>query len=244
MKIKLTLSYDGTHYCGWQRQKNGISVQETVEKAVFSLTGENVSVTGSGRTDAGVHAEGQVASFNTLSTIPPEKFYKALNVFLPPDVKAVKSEKAADDFHPVRSAKKKTYVYTLYISDVPLPLSERFAVRVDEGLDVDKMKAAAKLIKGTHDFKCFSSTGGSVKTTVRTVYDITVKEKDGLVKIAVTGDGFLYNMVRIIVGTLVMIGKGSAEENVITEMLDGGGRNLGGTTFPAKGLCLKKVEYR
>ena len=244
MKIKLTLTYDGTSYCGWQRQKNGISVQETVENAVFNLTGEKVSVTGSGRTDAGVHAKGQVACLDVKTSIPPEKFYRALNLCLPPDIKAVKSELADDDFHPVRSAKRKTYVYTLYESDVPLPLSERHAVMVGGKLDIARMKAAAELLVGTHDFKCFSSTGSSVKTTVRTVYSVNITENDGLIKISVCGDGFLYNMVRIIVGTLVMIGNGNATADRITEMLSGGGRKKGGTTFPAKGLCLEKVEYK
>lgn len=243
MKIKLTLSYDGTNYCGWQRQKNGISVQEILENAVLSLTGEKVSVVGSGRTDAGVHAEGQVVCFDTSADIPPEKFYKALNALLPPDIKAVKSEKAEDNFHPVRSAKRKTYEYTLYESDVQLPLLERYAVRVEK-LDMEKIKAAAKLIKGTHDFKSFSSVGGSVKTTVRTVYSVSVKEKDGIIKITITGNGFLYNMVRIIVGTLVKIGQGKMSEEELVKMLAGGGRTMGGITFPAKGLCLKKVEYK
>lgn len=243
MKVKLTLSYDGTSYCGWQRQKNGVSVQEVVERAVYSATGEKVAVTGSGRTDAGVHAKGQVAAFETNSSIPPEKFYKAINIYLPEDVKAVKSEAATNDFHPVKSAKKKTYVYTLYVSDVELPLYERFAVRID-GVDVNKMKAAAKLIEGTHDFKCFSSTGSSVKTTVRTVYSVNIEEFGEKIKISVCGNGFLYNMVRIIVGTLVKIGQGKMSEDELKEMLTGGGRTLGGTTFPAKGLCLEKVEYR
>ena len=188
MKIKLTISYDGTAYCGWQRQKNGVSVQETVENAVFAVTGENATVTGSGRTDAGVHAKGQVAAFETNSSIPPEKFYKAINIYLPEDVKAVKSELAADDFHPVKRAKKKTYVYTLYKSDVPLPLLERYAVMVENSVDVAKMQNAAKILRGKHDFKSFSSVGGSVKTTVRTIYSISVKEKDGIIKITVCGN--------------------------------------------------------
>lgn len=244
MKIKLTLNYDGTAYCGWQRQKNGISVQETVENAVFALTGEKVSVVGSGRTDAGVHAQGQVACFEAETSVPPEKLYKALNVFLPPDIKAVKSERADDGFHPIKSAKKKTYEYTLYKSDVPLPLLERYAVMIGGDLDINAMRAAAKEIKGKHDFKSFSSTGSSVKTTVRTVYSVSVKEKSGIIKISVCGNGFLYNMVRIIAGTLVKVGQGKATAETVKKMLSGGGRTLGGTTLPAKGLCLKKVEYK
>ena len=244
MKIKLTVSYDGTLYCGWQKQKNGISVQGVIENAVEKLTGEKVSVTGSGRTDAGVHAAGQVACFDTLSNIPPEKFYKALNVFLPPDVKVIKSERAADDFHPVKAAKKKTYEYTLYESDVPLPLLERYAGRIDKGLNLNAVRAAAEIIEGTHDFKSFSATGSSVKTTVRTVYSVKVIKKENVIKISVCGNGFLYNMVRIIVGTLVKVGQGKMAAQDVSLMFETDIRKKGGTTFPAKGLCLKKVEYR
>lgn len=244
MKIKLTVSYDGTLYCGWQKQKNGISVQEVVENAIKDLTGEKVSVAGSGRTDAGVHAAGQVACFDTLSNIPPEKFYKALNVFLPPDIKAIKSECAAGDFHPVKAAKRKTYEYTLYESDVSLPLLERYAVRIDKGLNLNAVRAAVEIIEGTHDFKSFSATGGNVKTTVRTVYSINVVKNENVIKISVCGNGFLYNMVRIIVGTLVKVGQGKMTAQDVSLMLETGSRKKGGTTFPAKGLCLKKVEYK
>lgn len=242
-RIKIVLSYDGTDFCGWQRQKNGISVQETVENAIFGLTGENVTVTASGRTDAGVHAKGQTAHFDTESNIPPEKFYKALNTFLPSGVKALESEKVADSFNANRTAKRKTYEYSLYLSDTEKPLKERYSTRIYGNIDIEKMRSAARLLEGEHDFKAFSATGSSVKTTVRTVFGITVEKTGEDIKIAVTGNGFLYNMVRIIAGALVKAGKGELSEKDIKKALKTGERDLLGETLPAKGLCLIKVEY-
>ena len=243
MRIKLTLSYDGTDFCGWQKQKNGASVQQTVETAIFSLTGEKVTVTASGRTDAGVHAAGQVAHFDTDSNIPPEKFYKALNVFLPAGVRAIGSERASENFNARKDAKRKTYEYSLYVSDAELPLKERYAVRVFGELDLAKMRSCAKILEGEHDYKAFSATGGSVKTTVRKVYAISVEKVGADIKIRVTGNGFLYNMVRIIAGALVKIGKGEISEKDIENALETGDRTLLGETLPAKGLCLVSVEY-
>ena len=243
MRIKLVLSYDGTDFCGWQKQKNGVSVQGTVEAAIFSLTGEKVTVTASGRTDAGVHAKGQVANFDTNANIPPEKFYKALNTFLPESVKALSSEKVNDSFNARKDAKRKTYEYSLYLSDVEQPLKERYGTRVYGELDLEKMRSAAHLLEGEHDFKAFSATGGSVKTTVRTVYGVSVEKTGEDIKIRVTGSGFLYNMVRIIAGALVKAGKGEISESDIIKALETGERDLLGETLPAKGLCLKKVEY-
>ncbi|MBQ6727667.1 MAG: tRNA pseudouridine(38-40) synthase TruA [Clostridia bacterium] len=242
-RIKLTLSYDGTSFCGWQKQKNGVSVQGAVEGAIFALTGERVSVIGSGRTDAGVHAKGQVASFDTGANIPPDKFYKALNTVLPDGVKALSSEKVSDDFNANRTAKRKTYEYSLYISDVEEPLKERYMTRVYGQIDVIKMRSAAKILEGEHDFKAFSATGSSVKTTVRKVYGIDVCQSGADIKISVCGNGFLYNMVRIIAGALVKIGKGEITESDILKALKTGDRTLLGETLPAKGLCLLKVEY-
>ena len=243
MRIKLTLTYDGAYFCGWQKQKNGVSVQSTVEDAVFSLTGEKVSVVGSGRTDAGVHAKGQVAHFDTSANIPPEKFYKALNTILPDGVKALSSEKVADSFNANRTAKRKTYKYSLYVSDVEQPLKERYSARVYGDIDVSKMQNAANLLIGEHDFKAFSATGGSVKTTVRTIYGINVEKTGEDIKIKVCGNGFLYNMVRIIVGALVKIGKGEMPEENLIKALKTGERDLLAETLPAKGLCLLSVEY-
>lgn len=243
MRIKIVLSYDGTDFCGWQRQTNGVSVQQTVENAVFDLTGEKVTVTASGRTDAGVHAAGQVAHFDTNANIPPEKFYKALNTFLPDSVKVLSSEKVADNFNARKSAKRKTYEYSLYLSDTEQPLKERYATRVYGDIDIEKMRSAAKLLEGEHDFKAFSATGSSVKTTVRTVYGVGIEQNGIDIKIRVTGNGFLYNMVRIIAGALVKAGKGELFESDIIKALKTGERNLLGETLPAKGLCLLKAEY-
>ncbi len=242
-RIKIVLSYDGTEFCGWQRQKNGISVQETVENAIFGLTGENVTVTASGRTDAGVHAAGQVAHFDTNANIPPEKFYKALNTFLPDSVKAISSEKVSDKFNARRNAKRKTYEYSLYVSDTVLPLKERYCARVYGDIDVDKMRSAARVLEGEHDFKAFSASGGNVKTTVRTIFGIMVEKTGEEIKIQVCGNGFLYNMVRIMAGALVKAGKGELSENDLIKALKTGERDLLGETLPAKGLCLIKVEY-
>lgn len=243
MTIKLTLSYDGTNFSGWQIQKNERTVQLELERAIARLTGENVVVTGSGRTDAGVHALGQVASFETNSNIPAENFAKALNTVLPADVKVLKSELEKDGFNARKSAKKKTYEYRVYKSSCVLPLLDRYAQRVDKNLDLSAMKDCASILVGEHDFKAFCATGSSVKTTVRTIYSLDVEENDGEITFTVCGNGFLYNMVRIIVGTLLRAGQGKIDKEQVEEMLLLGKRDLGGATVSAKGLTLKRVEY-
>lgn len=242
MRVKLTVSYDGTDFCGWQVQDNGVSVQGVLEEAIFKVTGENVRVTGSGRTDAGVHAAGQVAHFDTESSVPAEKFYKALNAFLPCGVKVVKSERADDDFHACNLAKRKTYAYSLYLSDAELPLKERYAERV-ENVDAEKMKAAAKEFVGTHDFSAYKASGSSAKTTVRKIYSCKVVKKGTDITFTVCGNGFLYNMVRIMVGATVAAGKGEISVEDIRRSLATGERPKNVKTFPAKGLCLMKAEY-
>ena len=242
MRVKLTVSYDGTDFCGWQVQDNGVSVQGVLEEAIFKVTGEKVRVTGSGRTDAGVHAAGQAAHFDTNSTVPAEKFYKALNAFLPCGVKVVKSERVDDDFHACNLAKRKTYTYSLYLSDAELPLKERYAERV-ENVDAEKMKAAAKEFVGTHDFSAYKASGSSAKTTVRKIYSCKVVKKGTDITFTVCGNGFLYNMVRIMVGATVAAGKGEISVEDIRRSLASGERPKNVKTFPAKGLCLMKAEY-
>ena len=244
MRIAIKVSYDGTEYCGWQVQPNGISVQEVLEQAIEKTTGEKVRVTGSGRTDAGVHASGQVAHFDTNSTIPPERFYLALNTFLPPSVRVLESKKVKDGFDACRGAKIKTYVYSFYISETELPLKERYALRIDSNVNVNKMQSGAKLFEGTKDFNCVSSSGKEVKTTVRTIYACKITKQGKDVKLIVTGNGFLYNMVRIIAGTLLEMGKGTITQENVKEMFLTGKRELGGKTLPAKALCLKEVKYK
>ena len=243
MKIKLTISYDGTNYAGYQIQDNAITVQEVLENALEKLTGEKINTVASGRTDAGVHAEGQVVSFDTNSTIPPEKFYKALNVYLPDDVKALSSEQVCEEFNARKSAKTKTYTYSLYIADTINPLKERYSVKIPKTVDFSLVKQGAKVLVGEHDFKCMCSTGSSVNTTVRTVYSVDVLVLDNDFKIVVKGNGFLYNMVRIMVGTLIQIGLKEKTIEDLQKALETGDRTLVGRTFPANGLCLTQVEY-
>ena len=243
MKIRLVISYDGTNYCGWQSQENGTSVQQLVERAVLDATGEKVAVVSSGRTDAGVHAAGQVAHFETKCPIPPEKIKFALNALLPDDVKIVKSERAADDFHARYSAKKKTYRYSFYVSDVILPLKDRFAERIVSEPDYPKMLFAADALCGEHDFVAFSSVGSSVRSTVRTIYSISVTKTDGGFYFDVCGNGFLYNMVRVIAGTLIAVGYGEISAADIKAALESGKRDRRFKTLPAKGLTLLSVEY-
>lgn len=243
MVVKLIVSYDGTNYCGWQVQPNGITVQEELEKALFCLTGEKISVTGSGRTDAGVHAQGQVASFKTeKDNIPPENYCQALNTVLPADIKVLSSNREEDNFNARFSAKKKTYVYSMYQSKVVLPLKDRYSVRVN-GLDTEKMKEASALFVGEKDFKCFCAANSSVKDTVRKVYSLDVETCNNDIKIKITGNGFLYNMVRIIAGTLVAVGEGKLSKTDVEKILQGKDRSLAGKTLPAKGLTLECVEY-
>lgn len=243
MKIKLTLSYDGTNYAGYQVQDNALTVQEVLENALEKLTGEKISTVASGRTDAGVHALGQVVSFETNSTIPPEKFYKALNVYLPDDVKALSSRQVDDSFNARKSAKTKTYTYSLYVSETPNPLKERYSSRIPKSVDFSLVKQGALVLEGEHDFKCMCSTGSSVNTTIRTVYSVEVLKTKGDVKIVVKGNGFLYNMVRIMVGTLIQIGLKEKTIDDLKKALNTGDRTLVGKTFPAKGLCLTEVQY-
>ena len=243
MNVYLVIRYDGTDFVGWQVQPGLRSVQGEIEAAVKAVTGECVRVTASGRTDSGVHAAGQVVNFKTDAKIPPEKFAAALNAVLPPDVKAMKSGRAKDDFNARFSAKRKTYVYNIYCADTDDPLKERYSARVPFKLDLSKMRAVSAVLEGTHDFKCFLSSGSSVKGTVRTVYSIKITKRGADYKFSVTGNGFLYNMVRIMVGTLVMAGAGKISAEDVLEGLNLGLREKMGKTMPAKGLILKKVEY-
>ena len=244
MKVKLTVSYDGTDYCGWQVQPNGVTVQEVLENALETVVGQRLKITGSGRTDAGVHAKGQVAHFETpFDNIPAEKFYKALNVHLPPDIKVLDSQLASDDFNARRSAKSKTYSYFCYLSNVEQPLKERFAVKLDRQPDIQKMQEVAKILVGEHDFKCMCSSGGGVKTTVRTIYSIDIEQKEDDITFSISGNGFLYNMVRIMVGILLDVGYGKLTKEYVEKMLSTGERKFSIKTLLPKGLCLMKVEY-
>lgn len=243
MRVKLILTYDGTDFSGWQVQPQKRTVQQTVEDCIFELTKERVRVTASGRTDAGVHAIAQVAHFDTCASIPPKKFKEALNIILPPDVKVVESVGVEEGFDARRDAKKKTYAYHLYQNRAELPLKNRYSVRVTPNLDIKKMQSACKIFMGEHDFKCFLASGSSVLSSIRTVYNLEVIDCGEDLTVRVTGNGFLYNMVRIIVGTLIKVGRGDLDENDLVKMLKTGDRSMGGKTVPARGLVLESVVY-
>ena len=243
MRVKILVSYDGSNYCGWQVQPNAITVQQVLEDALFKVTGKRSRITGSGRTDAGVHALGQVAHFDTDANIPPEKFFLAMNIHLPDDIKVLKSQLAEDDFHATRDAKRKTYRYSTYVNQTILPLKDKYSVQIEHKIDLQKMIECSKILLGTHDFKCMSATGGGAKTTVRTIYSIDIVQNDKDVDFYICGNGFLYNMVRIMVGTLIKVGSGRLEISDVEKMLETGKRSLGGKTLSAKGLTLVSVEY-
>ena len=251
MNIALKIAYDGTDLSGWQIQKNGRTAQGEIERALESAFGARARVTGSGRTDAGVHAAGQVCNFALADgiKISPERIADALNTFLPPDIRILESAAAPEEFDACRSAKKKTYRYSVYFSRRENPLLERYAVRVGESPDFARLRACADLLEGEHDFAAFSSTGSSVKTTVRTVHSVEVSpyanETAGVLcaDIDVCGSGFLYNMVRIMAGALLDCGAGKLPLSAVEKALCTGERDLLGKTMPAKGLTLLSVEY-
>lgn len=240
MIIKITLTYDGTDFCGWQVQPNLPSIQGELETAIKKLCGEEVSVIGSGRTDAGAHALGQVASFELKKPFDIARIVPGLNYYLPPTIRVINAEKESDDFNARFSAKSKTYLYLLYNAEIENPLLRHRALRVN-GLDFEKIKSAAKLFEGTHDFSAFMSSGSEVKTTVRTVYKCDFYFKDGFYVLEISANGFLYNMVRKIIAFLISIGMGKKEPNLIIELLKNGGKTK--EIAPSYGLYLKSVEY-
>lgn len=262
--IRLTLAYDGTDFAGWQIQPDARTVQGVLESAIESLTGNPVRVLSAGRTDAGVHAIGQVASFRSDSSIPPEKWRAALQSRLPPDVVILASESAADDFHATFSATSKRYRYLLRTSVVEDPFLRRYAWRLGSDLDVDKMRTAAQSLLGTHDFRCFESHWPNKATSVRTVLDVAVHrlnrwpgwgaepiernaqaagESAEFIAVEIEADGFLYNMVRAIVGTLVNIGRGKWPVESLAKVIAGQDRSQAGETAPPQGLYLIRARY-
>ena len=243
MRVFIKIEYDGTNYCGWQIQPNQITVQEVIEKAIEKLTGEKCSVTGSGRTDSGVHALGQIAHFDTSSTIPANRYASALNQYLPSDIKVMESWQVEDSLHARYSAKRKTYQYKIYISKQPRPLYDRYYSRVEFDLDDALMNEACKKFIGRHDFACFLASGSEVKDTVREIYFADVVRVGNEITFTVCGNGFLYNMVRIMMGTLVKVGQGKLAVEEIEEILASKSREKTGFTMPPQGLTLVSVDY-
>lgn len=243
MNIKLYLQFDGTNYNGWQIQPDMPTIQGILKDAFFKVTGEVVMPKGSSRTDSGVHAKGYVCNIHTDTKIPCDRLVYALNTVLPHDIVCYASSEADDDFCASSSAKKKTYRYTIDNGEFKDVFLDRFAWHYKYPLDIEKMQYAAEQFIGTHDFVGFASSGYTVKTTVRTIYSLKIEKTGNTITIDVTGDGFLYNMVRIIVGTLVYVGSGKIAPEDITDIINSGDRRRGGITAPAKGLCLKEVFY-
>ncbi|MBQ9832984.1 MAG: tRNA pseudouridine(38-40) synthase TruA [Clostridia bacterium] len=243
MRIRMVISYDGTNYVGWQTQPNGITVQEEIEKALFKLTGEKTVLHGSGRTDSGVHARAQVAHFDTNSRIPADKFSFALNTHLPKDIRIMYSGEADSEFHSRFTAKRKTYCYTVQSGVHEDPFMRNTSLFIHSPLDFDAMQKEAQAVVGTHDFAAFRSTGTVNKTTVRTVFESYWTKKENLFVYTVCGDGFLYNMVRILAGTMIDVGMGRIEAGAVRRALESADRSDAGATAPSHGLMLKRVIY-
>ena len=242
-RIRLVVAYDGTRYCGWQVQPNGVSIQAVLQKTIEELVGEKIRLTGASRTDSGVHALGQVAVFDTTKSWPAERFTPALNQRLPKDIVIQSSDEVAPDFHPRYRDILKTYEYRILNRPTALP-NERFdSYWVPQPLDVDAMAEAARLLVGKHDFHNFCSLKTDVEDTVRTITHISVEKQGDMIRLRVTGDGFLYNMVRIITGGLIKVGfhKKTAED--IQKSLVSKERFAAGPTAPPHGLTLEKIQY-
>ena len=243
-RVKLIVSYDGTNYCGWQIQINGITVEEVLNRELRNLLNEEIAVIGASRTDSGVHALGNVAVFDTYSRIPPEKMCFALNQRLPQDIRIEDSCEVAADFHPRFCDSIKTYEYKILNRRFEIPTLRLYTHFVYMPLDVAKMKEAAKYIVGEHDFKSFCSARTQVTSTVRTIYSLDLEKMDDIISIRISGNGFLYNMVRIIVGTLMKVGLGVYPPEHVKEILEACDRNAAGPKAPARGLTLVGIEYR
>ncbi|NLK75311.1 MAG: tRNA pseudouridine(38-40) synthase TruA [Clostridiales bacterium] len=242
-RIKLEIAYDGTRYCGWQVQPEEITVEGLINEKLSQLLGEKIEVIGASRTDSGVHAMGNVAVFDTNSSIPAEKFAKALNVRLPEDIRVQTSCEVPIDFHPRRTECVKTYEYRIQNRKIEMPMDRLYSYFVYVDLDIEAMQRAAEYLVGTHDYKSFCSVKTQVLDTVRTIYSIKVSKKEDIIYIRIKGNGFLYNMVRIIVGTLINVGRGFHSPEKVLEILKACDRSLAGPTAPAKGLTLVKIEY-
>lgn len=241
--IKLTIEYDGTNYSGWQSQEDVTGVQEVIEKAIAKATGEEIRIVGSGRTDAKVHAKGQVANFFTNSTIPGDKFIHSLNMNLPDDVKILKSEEVNIDFHSRFSAKKKRYRYIIYNRKIESPLYRNFSYHVGRTLNIEEMRKATNYFIGEKDFRSFMVSKAIVHTAVREIYSMDIIRNGDFIEIVVEGKSFLRNMIRIIVGTLVFVGVGRIKSEDVKKIIEGKKRTLAGPTAPAQGLFLEKVYY-
>ena len=242
-RVKMTVAYDGTNYCGWQIQPNGITIEEVLNTHLTRLLGEEIKVTGASRTDSGVHSLGNVCIFDTNTRIPAEKISYALNQKLPEDIVVQGSEEVDENFHPRFSKSKKTYEYRILNRTFRMPTRRLDTYFYHYPLDIAKMQEAAKYLEGEHDFKSFCSSDSQVNTTVRTIYSCIVDKEDEIIKIRVKGNGFLYNMVRNIAGTLIKVGAGDISPEEMVNILEARDRSTAGPTAPAHGLTMIGLEY-
>jgi tRNA pseudouridine38-40 synthase len=250
--IKLTIAYDGTDFCGWQIQPDVRTVQGELERALAATTGETIRTVASGRTDAGVHALGQVVSFQTSVNWPIEAFRRALATHVPEDIAAIAAEDVPADFHAIRSAQRKRYRYLIHDGRTPDVLRRRYSWHSHEPLDESLMRTAAECLAGTHDFRSFETTGAPRETTVRTIYEIVIRRGTSadwlgpdshLITIEVEADGFLYNMMRSIAGTLALVGRGKNPPEWVAKVVAAHDRTQAGPTAPPQGLFLVSVTY-
>ena len=242
-RIKLTVAYDGTNYCGWQIQPNGITVEEVLNRELSALTKTKVTVIGASRTDSGVHARGNVAVFDTDSPIPPDRIAYALNRRMPEDIVVIRSEEVPADWHPRYQNSVKTYEYHILNSKMPDPTKRHTTYFVSYHLDIQKMREAAAYIVGEHDFASFCNIHTDVEDTVRTIYELAIEKNGEEWTIRIRGNGFIYNMVRIIVGTLLRVGRGFYTPEQVKEILEAKDRKSAGVTAPPQGLMLMQIEY-
>lgn len=242
-RVRLVVAYDGTNYHGWQIQKNGITIESELNRCLSDLLKEPIEVIGASRTDSGVHALGNIAVFDTTSRMPAEKISYALNQRLPEDIRIQRSEEVEADWHPRHCESRKTYEYRIYRGEFPMPIKRLYSLFSYHKYDVERMREAAAYLEGEHDFKSFCQTGAQVQSTVRTIYSVEVEEQGAELVIRVCGNGFLYNMVRIIAGTLMEIGQGKREPKDICSILETRDRAAAGPTAPAHGLMLMKYEF-
>ena len=244
-RLKLTVAYDGTNYCGWQIQPNGITVEEVLNRALRKLTGEEITVIGASRTDSGVHALGNVAVFDSETSIPPERISYALNQRLPDDIVVIRSRRSVSrtGHSAIHVIQKKTYEYHILNAKIPDPTRRLTRYFVSFDLDIEKMKKAAQYLVGTHDFVSFCNVRTDVEDTVRTIYSLDILPVGDEITIRIQGNGFLYNMVRIIVGTLVRVGRGFYTPEQVQEILEAKNRKAAGVTAPPQGLFLVGIEY-
>jgi len=241
--IKLIVEYDGTNYSGWQKQNNNITVQGTLEEILSELTKEKIEIIGCSRTDSKVHARKYVCNFQTNSTIPSDKFKEALNVKLPCDIAILESSEVPLSFHARYDCIEKKYSYTILERSVKATIDRNFTYQCKYDLDIEKMQEATKHFIGTHDFSAFKNSGSSVKTSIRNITELKVEKLGNYIKIYASADGFLYNMVRIIVGTLVDVGTNKIKPETIIDIINSKDRSEAGKTAPPQGLCLEEVYY-